>query len=121
MRHRGHVMQNHDESNHHFLNDAKTLLAKLNGVSSVTEITSDKVYSTSKRRVHVAILQSSGKDDEGRGSVKIRYFSQHHYQDITVKCDVTSTGRVILAVENYVRDYEGAYKKRRMQRNSENY
>lgn len=122
MKPRGHVITNHDGlSNHHFLNEAKTLLAKLNGISGVKDITSGSVHQTSKIRPCVAEVHSTGIDKDGQGYAVVRYFGRHNYQDMTVECDVNSVGRVAVVVDKYVRDYEGAHEKKRVQRDLQNY
>jgi len=122
MKPRGHVIKNHDGSpNHHFLNEATTLLAKLNGVSGVKDIASGKVHPTSKRRPCVAEVHCSGVDKGGQAYAVVRYFGRHNYQDMTVECDVHSVGRIAIVVDKYARDYEGARERKTAQRELQNY
>ncbi len=109
MRHRGHVIQNHDGlPDHNFLNETKTLLAKLNGVSGVTDVVSSKIWKSSKRAILVAAVINYGED-----YVDVRYFASGTCQDLTVKCDPSSVTRVLGIVGKYSQDFAGARNFRR--------
>ncbi len=119
MNHRAHVIRNHDgDPNHHFLNQAKTLLAKLNAVPGVIEIESSVVYHNHKKVASVAAIQER-KKDQREDQVVVRYFASHLYQDMTVTCDVLSLGRVEEAVNKYAENFASGRNKRRLQRRAQ--
>lgn len=109
MKPRGHLIKSHDGlPNHNFLSETKTLLAKINGVSGVTDIVSSKVWRSSKRAVLVAVVTNYGDD-----YVDVRYFASGTCQDITVECDPSSVKRVLGVVGKYSQDFAGARSFRR--------
>lgn len=109
MKPRGHIIKNHDGlPNHDFLKETKTLLAKINGVSGVTDVVSSKIWRSSKRPPLVAVVTNYGEN-----YVDLRYFASGTYQDVTVECDPSSVKRILGVVGKYSQDFAGARSFRR--------
>jgi hypothetical protein len=97
--------------NHRFLNEAKTLVAKLNAVSGVREIHSCPIEKSSARVPLVANVYYAQGD-----CVMVRYFAKGIFQDIKVECEPSAIDKLKAVVDKYVVDFRSANNKRKMQR-----
>ena len=103
-----HENQQVEHSDHRFIKEAKTLVAKIRGVSGVKDIVSLPIWKSSGRKPYVAAVQEKGED-----FIIVRYFASGICQDMKVECDSSSIGRVETAVVRYAGEFVAARTRRR--------
>ncbi len=100
-----------NHSAHRFIKEARTLVAKIRGVSGVKDVVSLPIWKSSKRMPYVAAVQEKYED-----SVTIRYYAPGICQDIRAVCDTSSIGRVETIVLRYAEDFVAARIRRNQKR-----